>query len=79
MPEPACPAPHDYLAPLSSYEDKLDFLSDHFAWLLNAHSVFNSEFMNIDYKPELFKSPIIDDRDTGALVLNIYQFYRRIF
>ncbi len=31
MPEPACPVPHDYLAPLStlspfgSYEDKLDF------------------------------------------------------
>ena len=74
MPEPACPAPHDYLAPLSSLnpfssnEDKLEFLSDHFAWRLNVHSAFNPEFMNIDYKPELFKSPIIDDRDTGALV-----------
>ncbi len=67
-------SPHDYLAPLSSlnpfssYEDKLEFLSDHFAWRLNVHSAFNPEFMNIDYKPELFKSPIIDDRDTGALV-----------
>ena len=74
MPEPACPVRHDYLAPLStlspfgSYEDKPDFLSDHLAWLLNVHSAFNADFMNIDYKHELFQSRIIDDRHTGALV-----------
>ena len=73
MPELACPVPQDYVAPLSSlspfgsYEDKLEFFADHLAWLLNVHSVFTSDFMNIDYKPELLKSQIIDDRDTGAM------------
>ncbi len=62
-----------------SYEDKLEFLADNLAWLLNVHSVSNDEFMNIEYQPELFKSPIIDDKQIGAIVYKHTPIFRRSF
>ncbi len=44
------------------------FWADNLAWLLKVHSVFNDDFININYQTELLKSPIIDDAQTGAIV-----------
>ena len=61
-------APLSSLSCISPVDESIELVADHLAWLLNVHSVFNDEFVNIDYDPVLFRSPVIDDRLDGSIL-----------